>query len=461
MKDRLLTFALAIAALALFYVLMVHQPASPQEQVTRPISTENGPNGYLALIRWMEAIGVNPVSLRERFQRLDHLEGVPRTGNLLISTAPHRYPMRDSEAGPLRDWISSGNTLFVVAGLSDTPEWSMGEGIDSGFMKHMESMTGLGFTQIDGESDEDTEPPEGEVPDEGEESAATEGQASSEAPAQAGEEPAQSVTDRPLVNPFQKLETPLEFAMVPNGEHPLLSGVKEVGARSEYVTAKWRASSSTISDLILELASDPQTGEPVLWLVRYGEGQILVSAYGSVLTNKLLGEKDNARLLANIVRWSVGPQGRVIIDDAHQGLVAFYDPDAFYGDKRLHASLWWLLGLWLVFVLGSQRLRALDSRWQPVDVTSFVRASGGFLARVLKPATAAQQLFSNFFNEMRRQTGQPVNGAPLWDWLADRSSLAARDLEQLRDLHERARRGKRVDLPKLQNLLTSVRQQLN
>jgi hypothetical protein len=445
MKDRLVTFALALGAFALFYVLMVHQPASPQEQVTRPITTEKGPNGYLALIRWMEAVGVRPVSLRERFQQIDQLEGVPATGNLLISTAPHRYPMRDSEAGPLRDWISAGNTLFVVAGLSDTPEWSMGEGIDSGFMEHMEAMTGLGFTQI------------GEESEEGSEASETESVEEDKAPA-AKEAP--SVTGEPFVNPFQKLETPLEFAMVPNGEHPLLSGVKEVGARSEYVTAKWRASSSTISDLILELASDPQTGEPVLWLVRYGEGQILVSAYGSVLTNKLLGEKDNARLLANIVRWSLGQQGRVIIDDAHQGLVAFYDPDAFYGDKRLHASLWWLLGLWLVFVLGSQRLRALDSRWQPVDVTSFVRASGGFLARVLKPATAAQQLFTNFFNEMRRQTGQPVNGAPLWDWLADRSSLAARDLEQLRDLHERARRGKRVDLPKLQNLLTSVRQQL-
>lgn len=446
MKDRLLTFALAVGAFALFFVLMVYRPSAPQEQVTRPITTEKGPNGYLALMRWLEAIGVRPVSLRERFQQLDHLENVPATGNLLISTAPHRYPLRDSEAGPLRDWISAGNTLLVVAGLSDTPEWSMG--MDAGFMKHMEAMTGLTFAQIPDEPKTPPQTPAG---------AANETGADHEVPA-AGKKKDEAVTA--LANPFQKLDQPLQFAMVPNGAHPLLSGVHSVGALSEYPTAKWRVSASAMSDIVLQLASDPEGGQPVLWLVRYGEGQILVSAYGSVFVNKLLGEHDNARLLANIVRTSLGPQGRVVIDDAHQGLVAFYDPAAFYGDKRLHASLWWLVGLWLVFVLGAQRLRAHDSRWHPVDITTFVRASGGFLARVLKPATAAQQLFTNFFNEVRRRTGQPVNGAPLWDWLASRGSLADGDLEQLRKLHQRAQRGQRVDLARLQNLLTHLRQQL-
>ncbi|HMN46417.1 MAG TPA: DUF4350 domain-containing protein [Povalibacter sp.] len=449
MKDRLLTLALAIGAFALFYVLFLHRPSQPREQVTRPITTEKGPNGYLALMRWFEAIDVQPVSLRERFQALGELEGVPATGNLLISTAPHRYPMRDSETAPLRNWVSAGNTLLVVAGLSDTPEWSMGEGIDTGFMKHMEAMTGLRFTQAHAQADADDE------------AAAEEGEETTE-PADEVEPATKTPAEkpRPFANPFQKLDEPLEFSMVPNGEHPLLSGVKRVDARSEYATSKWRVSTASMSDLVLELASDPQTGEPVLWLMRYGNGQILVSAYGSVFVNKLLGEQDNARLLANIVRGSLGPQGRVVIDDAHQGLVAFYDPEKFYGDRRLHASLWWLLGLWLVFVLGSQRLRALDSRWQPIDITNFVRASGGFLARVLKPATAAQQLFTNFFNDLRRQTGQPANGAPLWDWMATRASLAASDLQQLRDLHERTQRGRRIDLPKLQNLLVHVRQQL-
>ena len=109
--------------------------------------------------------------------------------------------------------------------------------------------------------------------------------------------------------------------------------------------------------MVLELASNRDSGAPALWLLPYGDGQIVVSAYGSIFTNKVLGESDNARLLANIVRSSLGEKGRVIIDDAHQGLVSFYDPDKFFGDSRLHRTLLWLLGLWLLFVLGWRRLR--------------------------------------------------------------------------------------------------------
>ena len=149
----------------------------------------------------------------------------------------------------------------------------------------------------------------------------------------------------------------------------------------------------------------------------------------------------------------------MIVDDAHQGLVAFYDPAAFFGDKRLHTSLWCLLALWFVFVLGSQRLRPAPGRWQPVDVTSFVRASGGFMARVIKPATAAQELFALFFNDLRRQSGLPADGQPVWD-LMDSRSVSPRNLEQLRELYARATQGRRVDLVKLQNLLVQVRHAL-
>lgn len=452
MKDRLLTFALGLGAFALFYVLMAPKPPPPQERPTRPVSIEQGPNGYHAMWRWFETEGLKPVSLRERYGHLSRLSATQSAiGNLLISTTPHIYPARDSEAALLRDWISEGNTLLVAAGLSDTPDWSMGEGVDSGFMEHMQAMTGLTFTQVQAEGSD-----AGDEGDEGDEDKAEESDKSPE-----------PETKRPRVQDVAaattKLAEPLRFSMVPNDAHPLLDGVQSVAAISEYQTAQWRASSA-MADLVLELAQDPVSGEPVLWLVRYGNGQIIVSAFGSVFTNKLLGEDDNARLLANVVKWSRGTRdasgGQIIIDDAHQGLVAFYDPDAFFGDKRLHYSLWWLVGLWLVFVLGPQRLRAAATGWNPVDITSFVRASGGFMARVLQPATAGQQLFTNFFNDIRRQTGLPANGAPVWDWMTQRSAIAAQDVEQLRELHGKVLRGRRIDLPKLQNLLVQVRSSL-
>lgn len=435
MKDRLLTLVFAVGAFALFYALMLPKPAGPQERPTRPVTTEAGPNGYLGLQRWLAASGIEPVSLRVRFDQLGKLPDVGPAGNLLISTAPHLYPMRDSEVGPLRDWVSAGNTLLVVAGLSDTPDWSMGEGADTRFLYHLQAMTGLGFAQAKQES---ADTPAG-------------------APSAAADQRAKLAR----ANPFQKLATPARFELVPTSPHPLLEAVRSVVAQSEYPTSQWRASAGMM-DLALELAQDPDSGEPMLWLARYGNGQIIVSAYGSILTNKLLGEQDNARLLANIVKWSRAATGKVIIDDAHQGLVAFYDPKAFFGDRRLHASLWWLLGLWLVFVLGPQRLRAAGKNWNPVDITSFVRASGGFMARVLRPAEAARQLFANFFDDLRRGGGLPApddrsRDSPPWDWMRERGSITTQQLEQLQTWYDKVQQGRRIDLAKLHNLLNEVR----
>jgi hypothetical protein len=440
-KDRLLTFGLAIAAFASFYALMAPKSAAPQERPTRPITTEKGPNGYLGLMRWLQAEGVEPVSLRERYGRLRELtDSGSRSGNLLISTTPHLHPPRNSEKGPLRAWIAAGNTLLVVAALSDTPEWSMGEGADADFMQHMEAMTGLIFV----------------------ESVQENGTAAPQAPEQTAEQKRQQELEaaREAAAATRKLDKPTQFHIVPNGPHPLLAGVSAVQALSEYPTSQWRAVSES-ADLILELAQNRESAEPALWLLRYGEGQIIVSAYGSILTNKLLGESDNARLLANIVEWSRAPGGKVIVDDAHQGLVAFYDAEAFFGDPRLHASLWWLGALWLVFVLGPQRLRGAGTTWNPVDITSFVRASGGFLARALRPAAAGQRLFENFFNDIRRNLGLPANGAPVWDWVSARGAVPVHDVAQLQELHGDVLRGKRVDLSKLQNLLVQVRAHLS
>ena len=428
MKDRLLTLALAVGALAAFYVVIAPKPAPPQERVTRPLSTENGPNGYLGLQRWLAEQGVGVISLRERYGALATIAPTAPTGNLLITTAPHVYPLRDSEAQPLEDWIVAGNTLVVLAGLSDTPEWSM-DHVDPQFLVHMQTMTGLTFKEIP--------PPV----------------------LKEGEAAQQATTPRDAVQAFTRLVEPERFESSPNGQHPLLDKVRSIVAVSEFPSARWQASSER--SVVLELASDHKSGVPALWLLPLGDGQVIVSAYGSLFTNKALGERDNARLLANIVRWSLGEKGRVIIDDAHQGLVSFYDPDKFFGDARLHRAVLWLLALWLVFVLGPRRLRGATSGWNPLDVTSFVRATGGFMARVLRPAAAGEQLFANFFNEIRSRLGMTPDGAPLWDWLAAHAVIPAADLNRLQDLHQRVAERRRVDLAELYNLIARMRAQLN
>jgi hypothetical protein len=436
-KDRLLTLLLAAGALAAFYVVLAPKPTPPQERVTRPISTEAGPNGYMALERWLAHEGVPVVSMRERYGALSTLVPGVSKGNLLITTTPHVYPLRGSEAAPLQNWIEAGNTLVVLAGLSDTPEWSMGDGRDAEFMDHMKTMTSLSFEQITPDAPAAEPRKEGETPQ----------------PEQ------QQDAARDALLAVTRLGEPVRTLSSPNGEHPLLEGVRSVLAVSEFPSAQWQASSDR--SVLLELASNRDSRTPALWLLPYGDGQIVVSAYGSIFTNKVLGESDNARLLANIVRSSLGANGRVIIDDAHQGLVSFYDPDKFFGDSRLHRTLLWLLGLWLVFVLGPRRLRGATGSWNPLDVTSFVRATGGFMARVLRPTAAGQQLFANFFNEIRSRLGLTPDGAPLWDWLAGHSVVAATDLDRMQELHRRVAERRRVDLTELHNLIARIRAQLS
>jgi hypothetical protein len=372
------------------------------------------------------------------------LQGRPRTGHLLISTMPHTYQVRPSEADALRRWIAAGNTLLLIAGLSDTPDWSMGQGFDPELNERIRALTGLELVDAETAEEQAAE----EVPQEGRPPAAEEEQREEREP-----------TLLEMLEANRKLLTPEVSELQPIGSHPLLARVTKLEAVSEYPAARWRVRSDTI-DLVLTLAEDSVAREPALWLARYGNGQIVVSAYGSLLTNKQIGKVDNARFLANLVEWSVRPGGQVIVDDAHQGLVAFYDPQAFYSDRRLHQTLWWLLGLWFVFVLGSQRLRPTSASWQPIDLTSFVRATGGFLARVLRPAVAAERLFENFFADIARHTGVVAAGGAVWDWLTAHTSVAAQDVAELRELHARAAQGGRVDPVKVQTLLAQVRERL-
>jgi hypothetical protein len=453
LKERLITLALAIAAFAAFYALMGPKPSGPQERTTRPTSIEQGPNGYLGLMRWLTAERVPVLSLRERYGKLQQLPGLDApSGNLMLTTAPQLYPLRQTEVVPLRGWVNQGNTLLIVAGLSDTPDWSMDEGVDPDFMEHMETMTDLSFQQVPQTPAQPEAKPEGVTPQPAEPSTP---------PDPSKSETPEPTSMRDAMAAATKYDEPVRFEMKPAGPHPLLEGVETVGALSEYPSAKWRAWLDGQGEAVVELAHDPVSGVPVLWVLPLGNGQIILSAYGSIFTNKVLGQDDNAKLFANIVRWSVHDGGKVIIDDAHQGLVAFYDPTAFFSDRRLHLTLWWLLGLWLVFVLSSQRLRPAVSKWNPVDITGFVRATGGFMARVLRPAVVGQQLFANFFNDTRTRMGLPPNGEPVWDWLSVQAAVSPQDVQRLQELHAKVQHGRRVDLLRLHNLLVRVRTALN
>ena len=366
-RERLTTLGLALAALAAFLVLFGPRGDPADEEVMRPLSTESGPNGYKGAMAWLQQQGVTAISLQERYSVLDTGRSSPR-GNLLITTMPHSLLTRPAETRALQRWIQQGNSLLILAALTHTPEWSMPQGYDPSFLATLSSLTGLQFSAAPAEVDESTAP----------------GQAVVAPPTR------QDLTVR--------LAKPAVREFIPAGQHPLVSGVATVESTSEFPASEWMAAAT--NGVALGLLESAEGEVPSLWLQSSGSGQIVVSTVASPFANKSIGAADNARLLANLVAWLTGSQGSVYFDDAHQGLVAFYDPQSFFGDPRLHRTLAWLLFLWLVFVLATQRMRPMRQRVTAPDITAFVARTGEFFARVLQPAETAKRMFANYFNTL-------------------------------------------------------------
>jgi hypothetical protein len=251
----------------------------------------------------------------------------------------------------------------------------------------------------------------------------------------------------------------LDITLEPIGEHPLLAEVHRVHASSPLPADRWTA--TPIGQAMpLALMRRTDGAASALWISRIGQGQVIVLSVASPLANRELDQADNARLLANILAWSRAPQGRVMVDDAHQGLSDFYDARAFFADPRLHRTLWWIVLLWLAFVVGPLPLRTAFSPWRPVDETALIDASGRFYASAVSRADAARRLFDNFFNRLRRRLSLPENGEPLWEWLGSQGVVEREQRVELQALYARMSARQRLNLTRLQNLLTDLQGRL-
>jgi hypothetical protein len=211
---------------------------------------------------------------------------------------------------------------------------------------------------------------------------------------------------------------------------------------------------------LLELAHERKSGEGALWTRPLDRGRIIVSACGSMFTNRALGLEDNAKLFANLVGVNLGEHGAVLFDDLHQGLGATYDPDKFYKDRRLYVTLGVLAALWLVWVLGSARLPIPVSKISTPREAELIRAAGGFLWRALPSHAGARRLLDNFFRRVSaRAGGRRDEGVP-WDLLERHARVSPADLGQLRAFHAAAQASRRVPLDRLQNLIVRIDRQM-
>jgi hypothetical protein len=404
-KDRLITLACALGALALFTILFV-QPQNGfdvRRSVPRPTTAESRDDGYYAAAAWLRAANVRVESLRERIDTLPGRVYLPVSGNVLVVTLPGTDTYKLAEIRALQGWVRSGNTLLLLAALADNPQWSrLAGGVGVGDLK---LLSGIDF------------------------------------------EPRESPPGKP----------PSSLALVPNREHAYFSGVRRALAIAPPTLRQWTAR-IPYDGYLLALAHEDKSGQTLMWTRPLGEGRILVCALGSVFTDGALDRADNARLLSNIIGARLGRRGVVIFDDYHQGLSSAYDPEKFYADPRLHLTALVLLIVWLVWVLGATRLRIPIMRVAAPREADLVRAHGVFLARVLPRNLAVQRLFEHFFRRLAARSA-PSQADP-WDQLRALANVSDAQFTQLRRWHEQNVTGKRVPLVQLYNLLRRVEGQM-
>jgi hypothetical protein len=415
-KERLVTLALAVGALFLCYALFVPKPPPDTTAQSRPLSADSGLAGYQGAWRWLDAVHIPAVSLRNRFDRLAADRTLRRAGNVLLTTMPHKLPVRPEEATSLDAWIERGNTLVIAAALDDTPAWALQD--SARLVRDVGRLARLKVETVD----------------------------------DADEKPTAAPT---LKSAFGALAASRILAIEPRGSHPLMQGVHSLKVDSDLPASRWTATPMDTSG-VLQVAQAVEGGNPAVWIRPQGSGQVIVLGAAGLFSNRDLATADNAKLLANIIGWTLRRGGSVIFDDAHQGAVDYYDAKAFYKDPRLHHTLYWLVLLWFVFVLGVQRFRGHAPAKEPADVTALVSSSGEFFASVLAPSTAGARLLQNFFNGIRRRLGSNEDGMPVWEWLAAQAVVRRDELNELQQLDAKVRSGQRFSLPRLQSLLSEL-----
>jgi Domain of unknown function (DUF4350) len=431
MKDRLLTVAGGLLAFALVVILLVPVERDDSGQISRPLSSDRGRAGLQGLKRWIEQGGVATDVLRRRYTALASSFELSLQGNLLIVSLPQRTPSRRDERQALLEWLAQGNSALVLVAADAAPRWTM---------RSDDSSTGdfLGSFGVELAVQHDSE-----------EEKAAKGDGQDE----------ESI--RPPRTDLEAWLAGEPVELLPRFRHPLTRDVATVSARSPRALERgWNLTGTTRGRVVLPLLGEAENGA-AFWEVRVGTGRMWVSRYSDLFANAGLGEADNARFMANLLASALGPNGRAIFDDMHQGATDLYDAKAFFSDPRFVNTMIFMAAFWLLYLVGrSRRLapaREAVARYYAADLA---RAMAGFFVRRLSAVTVAQQLFAFFFNDIRSRYGLPTNGQPVWSMLSGMSRVSMHDINGLRTHYERAAAGRKPDLTALARLMRRTRESL-
>ena len=185
-------------------------------------------------------------------------------------------------------------------------------------------------------------------------------------------------------------------------------GVKTLELETDYASQDWSLR-LPYDNFVLTLGRTAG-GEGALFEQRVGEGHVLLSA-GIPVHQPCVRQ---CRQLAGCSPTSSAPACRGwngVVRRPAPSLSASYNPSRFYEDPRLYKTMFIVLGLWLVWVLGSTRLRRPPSSTHDPSEAELVLRAGGLIARTVAPARAALRLFDLFFAGVARAARRAGGGA--------------------------------------------------
>lgn len=421
MRDRLLTLAGGIAAILLVIGIFSSGAPDPGGKRSLPNSQDHGDAGYAGLYRWLSTSGIPLHSLRHRYTHLQQA-GLSETGNLLIIVLPQSIEMRFREREALQDWLRQGNSLLLmlradIASLPSFGEQTIGLLANLGLAPHWES-----------DEPDETKDDAGQIEKEDQDT---------------------------------HTEKMSSTVLKPKIQHPLLDGIREV-----------RLADTVAPCHCLHFDQLENNGESVLLPLLSGKSPAVLALvapthsswlglHAEMFANASLGLADNAQLAANLVQTSLGPGGSVIFDDLHQGLSNLYDPDAFFSDSRLHASLGLLLAGWLVYLVGfSNRFGPLQVPRRPVSQADYLETAAGFYPRSLNTVMLTQRLQQQFDRRMCQLYRCAEAGAAR-QMLQHDPRVPGPLIEALNESEERLQRLGRADPVSYHNLTLKVEEALS
>lgn len=428
MKDRLITLVGGLFALYLVISLLV--PPSQPDYASYPLSIDRDQHGLALLYEWL---GNNNIPLHSSRQRYDDLASQAKmsdVGNIMIISLPLKIEAREEELSSLRQWIAQGNTVLILAAHGDSPNWAASHQINNRYPS-FPLLSSLGFNISFDLKDDATD---------------------------------ENSQEDDKVKSLYKAINPSEATnqtLIPAGiNNPAIQSVMVKRRQSKQVNWILSPRERPRASRVL-LAEAENQDAAAMWQVRIGSGNIIVSRYADLFSNHWLEKAHNARLFDTLLLQHLAEDGFVIFDDMHQGLTELYNPDAFYSDPRLHNTLWFLFGFWLLYLIGhSNKLAPPLDKPRQTHAADFIRAMGGLFARRLSNATTALGLMRAFFNEVRRQYGLPLNSEPVWELLSEAPRINQQQLLALQACYTTAQENKKQNLIKLHNHLRHSRKSL-